>query len=112
MQLPRTPSYPVHSPTDSWHLSFWRFLHTSALYADRRPSDLPLDGRVLVLGLAEAIPCTECRAEWIACTAELPCSLVGDNMFRWSVDVHNMVNKRLGKPCLCFEEALRLYSRM
>jgi hypothetical protein len=29
-----------------------------------------------------------------------------DDLFKWSVDVHNIVNKRLGKPEFSYEAAL------
>ena len=98
-----TPSYSC-GPLILWHQSFWSFLHTTCLWADRRPKSLSMDCPLLARGLAEAIPCPSCKAEWLAVISEVPCE--GREMFPWSVDVHNTINKRLGKTQVTFEEAL------
>jgi hypothetical protein len=32
-----------------------------------------------------------------------------DDWFRWTVEIHNLVNQKLGKPILSFEEASQLH---
>jgi hypothetical protein len=33
-------------------------------------------------------------------------------LFRWSVDFHNRVNTKLGKPVVTYEEALEKWTRI
>jgi hypothetical protein len=51
------------------------------------------------------IPCLSCRQHFEQVLVENPVPEAGD-FFAWSVDVHNIVNKRLGKPEFSYEDAL------
>jgi hypothetical protein len=46
-----------------------------------------------------------CRQHFEQVLVENPIPEAGD-FFKWSVDVHNIVNKRLGKPEVSYEDAL------
>jgi hypothetical protein len=58
-----------------------------------------------VEGYVYIIPCLSCRQHFEKVLVENPVPETGD-FFQWSVDVHNIVNKRLGKPEVSYEEAL------
>lgn len=58
-----------------------------------------------VEGFKAVIPCLSCRMHFDSVLTENPVPEAGD-FFQWSVDVHNIVNKRLGKPEFSYEEAL------
>jgi hypothetical protein len=65
------------------------------------------DAKVLVdfvEGYKEIIPCLSCREHFEQVLVENPVPEAGD-LFKWSVDVHNIVNKRLGKPEFSYEDA-------
>lgn len=54
--------------------------------------------------------CDYCKTHFIAYLAVNHPSkylLLEDGMFKWSVDFHNSVNERLGKPILTYEQAER-----
>lgn len=51
------------------------------------------------------IPCLSCRQHFEQVLVENPIP-ESDDFFKWSVDVHNIVNKRLGKPEVSYEDAL------
>lgn len=55
------------------------------------------------------MPCQLCRYEYDQSIADL-----GENsdLFRWSVDFHNKVNAKLGKPVVTYEEALEKWTRI
>jgi hypothetical protein len=66
------------------------------------------DAKVLVdfvEGYKEIIPCLSCREHFEQVLVDNPVP-EADDLFKWSVDVHNIVNKRLGKPEFSYEEAL------
>lgn len=58
------------------------------------------------------IPCINCRNHYIQYLAQHPISYVKNNLDlqKWTVDFHNNVNKRLGKPIFLFSNAKNLYS--
>ena len=66
------------------------------------------DAKVLVdfvEGYKEIIPCLSCREHFEQVLVENPVP-EADDLFKWSIDVHNIVNKRLGKPEVSYEAAL------
>jgi hypothetical protein len=58
-----------------------------------------------VEGYKEIIPCLSCRDHFEQVLVDNPVP-EADDLFKWSVDVHNIVNKRLGKPEFSYEAAL------
>lgn len=58
-----------------------------------------------VEGYVYIIPCLSCRQHFEKVLEENPVPEAGD-YFKWSVDVHNIVNVRLGKPEISYENAL------
>lgn len=56
------------------------------------------------------IPCGECKNFWINENKENPAPTDNaDVFFAWTVDVHNKVNTKLGKPVMTLEEVVNLY---
>lgn len=53
------------------------------------------------------LPCFWCRLHFSQVLAENPIPDTG--LFKWSVDVHNIVNEKLGKPIVPYEEALKFW---
>ena len=58
-----------------------------------------------VEGYVYVIPCLSCREHFEQVLVENPVPEAGD-FFKWSVDVHNIVNRQLGKPEFSYEDAL------
>lgn len=86
---------------------FWGSLHLACLYAN----DAAALG-TFIQSFTEVLPCPACRthfAEVLAVHAP-PTEGTPLDFFRWSVDVHNIVNERLGKPMTTLEEAFALWS--
>ena len=87
-------------PPSKWGPHFWMTLHIACLGCQ--------DAKVLVdfvEGYKEIIPCLSCREHFEQVLVDNPVP-EADDLFKWSVDVHNIVNKRLGKPEFSYEEAL------
>lgn len=49
------------------------------------------------------LPCLGCRWHFAQILAENP--IPERNLFEWSVDIHNLVNERIGKPTFSYEDA-------
>ena len=90
----------MHVPPSKWGPHFWMTLHVACLGCQ--------DYKALtefVEGYMYIIPCLSCRQHFEQVLVENPIPEAGD-FFKWSVDVHNIVNKRLGKPEVSYEDAL------
>ena len=87
-------------PPTKWGPYFWATLHIACLSCQ--------DYKALaefVEGYMYIIPCLSCRQHFEQVLVENPVPESGD-FFKWSVDVHNIVNKRLGKPEFSYEDAM------
>lgn len=81
----------------------WRSLHQRAL---EPVTDIEAEKR-FVFTLADSIdgPC-ECRRHWLSYFAARPPTFdTPEVYFAWTVEAHNAVNQRLGKPLLTVEQA-------
>jgi FAD-linked sulfhydryl oxidase len=103
----KIPAYSAVRPNIHWGASVWSFLHTMALWIDRRQVTVAVDATALAGLVTMSMPCVDCRAEWQACLAALPPpDAATSDLFPWTVEVHNLVNARLGRASLTLEEAL------
>jgi hypothetical protein len=73
--------------------ALWGFLHC-ATDADQAWLDR----------FAAMIPCGECRAHFTGLLLKVPPAF-GAGWFEWTVEIHNAVNRRLGKPAMGLGEA-------
>jgi hypothetical protein len=82
----------------------WADLHRWALTT-------PLDavGQWLAV-FRRRVPCGKCRREFTSIVQDLPAPATSnDDLFAWTVEVHNRVNRKLGKPEMSVEAARPLY---
>jgi len=90
----------MNIPPTKWGPHFWMTLHIACLGCkDYKALAEFVEGYIYI------IPCLTCREHFEQVLVENPVPEDGD-FFKWSVDVHNIVNKRLGKPEFSYEEAL------
>jgi len=95
---------------------FWHTIHVVALsypsnpnYAQKRAA------KEFYESMAELIPCPICREHYKEHLKRLPLSPHLDrreDLFRWTVEVHNEVNKILGKPLVTETESIKFYLRL
>ena len=79
---------------------FWGAFHLACLAAiDKEALKTFIETYQMVL------PCFGCRVHFSQLLAEHP--IPDSDQFRWSVDIHNIVNERLGKPIVTYEDALK-----
>lgn len=90
-----------------WGPAKWAELHTWALKSARV---MPDERRAWLANFAATLPQCACKSHWRGLMAEMPAPVVlgtSDDMFAWSVDAHNAVNRMKGKPEISCEEALK-----
>jgi len=106
----------MHISPEVWGPFFWNTMHFVALgypkeptYADKRAA------KEFYESLTRLIPCPTCRDHYTAHLKESPISVSLDNradLFRWTVAIHNKVNKMLNKPEKTEQEVVHYYSEL
>lgn len=85
-----------------WGPLLWKTIHIVALAYPARPTpDDVLAYRAFFVALGDVIPCCKCRDNYKRHLQELPidAGLAGrDDLFAWTVSLHNIVNAETGKP--------------
>lgn len=94
-----------------WGPSVWKAMHYIALAYPKDPS--PADIRhywAFFMGLGNVIPCNYCATNYRKHMEELPIDpyLQKGNLFEWTVEIHNMVNRENGKKEIGPDEAFLL----
>lgn len=88
---------------------FWSVIHMTALSAGK---ELPDDKAQAYIRFYESmpdiLPCAQCGKHLRENLDMLPPDTA--DLFRWTVDLHNLVNSQLNKPEIPYEKALRYWS--
>eukprot|EP00873_Tetraselmis_striata_P033967 jgi/Tetstr1/454231/TSEL_041150.t1 len=87
---------------DVWGGPMWRTIHVVALgYPRNAPLQVREAYKAFYDSLRAVIPCAECRRGYIAIADALPVEAALGNredLFNWTVNVHNKVNEKLNRP--------------
>ncbi len=99
-----------------WGPFFWHTFHIVALaypsspsYAQKRAA------KEFFESFTQLIPCAICKEHYTQNLQKLPISPHLDrreDLFRWTVTIHNEVNKSLGKPLVTEIESINFYRRI
>ena len=110
-----TESYKSIDP-NIWGPHGWSFIHYTALGYPENPSDDEKDNyKVFFHSLQNTLPCVKCALNFKENIRELPIdkSLNSrEDLFKWTVDIHNMVNNELGKKNYTYEMAYKKYMNL
>tara|TARA_Y100000590_G_scaffold456915_1_gene608427 strand:- start:232 stop:636 length:405 start_codon:yes stop_codon:yes gene_type:complete len=100
---------------NSWGPSGWNFIHYTALgYPDNPTEEDKKNYKIFYQSLQHTLPCVKCSLNYKENLKELPIDkFLGskEDLFKWTVDIHNMVNNELGKTNLNYEQAFKKYTR-
>ena len=106
----------MHIPPEVWGPFFWHTIHIAALgypsepsYAQKRAA------KEFYESLRILIPCPICREHFIVHLEKYPITPHLDrkaDLFRWTILLHNEVNKILNKPTVTETQVLAYYSRL
>lgn len=99
-----------------WGKYQWTTIHFVALGYPKAPTESQKQYYFTYFSkiLPEILPCLKCRKH-LKQTLQTehpmtPSALANpDTLFEWTVSLHNVVNRRLGKPTLSLEEARGIY---
>tara|TARA_B100001093_G_scaffold509521_1_gene573701 strand:+ start:1686 stop:2156 length:471 start_codon:yes stop_codon:yes gene_type:complete len=98
-----------------WGPKLWFVIHTFALNYPDNPSYE--DKRVMeefFNNLKSTIPCQKCKIHYRQRLQQNPVISYLDNrqsIFKYTVDLHNQVNKSLGKKIYTYDEAVEIYKK-
>ena len=103
-----------YTPKQHWGNSLWAFIHTITVIQYTRPELNNLYHQNIIpnlQGILKVIPCDACKEMYqkhldLLLTLDFNKPLV---LFRWSVDLHNQVNKKLLKKEITYEYAKNLW---
>ena len=88
---------------------FWSVIHMSCLSAGKNISDEKAGAMTQFFDSMPAIlPCRQCGKHLHENLQLLPFDR--EDPFRWSVDLHNLVNSQLNKPEVDYDKAFRYWS--
>jgi hypothetical protein len=99
-----------------WGPGLWRAIHSGSLNYPKKATQLTIDKmKGFIYGLPSIMACKSCSTHALAFIQEHDKDLnqiceSKDNLFKFFVDFHNYVNKRLGKPILSYSDVLSLYN--
>jgi hypothetical protein len=85
---------------DVWGPILWGAIHITCLAGTATPE--------FINAFSDALPCPACASHFKELLMEFPFPASDDPivLFEWSVNAHNRVNARIGKPILTMEQAL------
>ena len=99
-----------------WGPFFWHTIHITALAYPTSPSySEKRAAKEFYESLQFLIPCPKCKEHYTAHIGRLPITPHLDrraDLFRWTVTLHNEVNKSLGKPPMSELESIAFYRRI
>jgi hypothetical protein len=100
-----------------WGKHLWFSIHFIAMAYPRNPSYEQRENyKQFYENLWKVIPCKKCSVHYKRHLKELPLEggstdFLENNksLFKWTVNIHNIVNESLGKPQMTLEEAENMY---
>lgn len=99
---------------DTWGPHGWKFIHMLALAYPNQPTDEQKKNyKTFFEALQPVLPCSLCANNYKRhITEELPITEAvltdKESFVKWSIDMHNLVNKETGKLPLSYDDALNL----
>jgi len=100
--------------SDFWGSSGWKLLHYITLsYPDNPTAIDKKNMKNFFASFQTVIPCKTCATNFKKHMTKYPLTdnILSSrrNLVHWLIDIHNEVNKLLGKPILSYAKALSLY---
>jgi len=106
----------MHIPPEAWGPFFWHTMHIAALGYPTNPSYAHKKAaKEFFESLQMLIPCPICQDHYKEFLEKYPITPQLDrrsDLFRWTILLHNEVNKTLKKPTFTETEVLQYYSRL
>ena len=103
----------MHLGPSIWGPHLWKTLHMISISYPNEPNEEQKKNyRTFFENFYQVIPCSICSNNYINNLKELPITndtmKNQENLVKWVIDIHNIVNKELGKPIIEHDDALLL----
>lgn len=96
-----------------WGPHGWKFMHYVSLgYPDKPSESDKMNYKQFYYSLQNILPCEKCAQNYMKNITENPIDnhlANRDSLVKWVIDIHNQVNKELGKKEYDYNEASQLY---
>lgn len=106
----------LHIPPTVWGPFFWHTMHLSAMGYPKEPTySEKRAAKEFFESLQYLIPCPVCKEHYKQHLANNPITPSLDSrkdLFTWTVNVHNAVNKKLNKPEYTEQDAIEFYAKL
>jgi hypothetical protein len=106
----------MHIPPEVWGPFFWHTIHITALGYPAEPSYAHKKAaKDFYESLKTLIPCPVCKEHYVKHLEKYPIMPHLDkrsDLFKWTVLLHNEVNKTLDKPAYTENQVLKGYERL
>jgi hypothetical protein len=111
LMIPTSPT-DIIGPT-RFGPSLWQGLHYITLgYPDNPTNDKKQKYKAFFLLLRDTLPCSICAEHYAENLKKMPLSdkvlESKENLVKWLIDFHNVVNEMKGKPVIPYEKARKL----
>ena len=98
-----------------WGPNGWKFMHYISFGYPDNPTDKDKTlYKNFYYSLQDVLPCDKCANNYKKNLIDYPIdNHLGnrDELIKWVIDIHNMVNKELDKSQLNYDDAIELYSK-
>ena len=106
----------MHLPPTVWGPFFWHTMHIVAIGYSKHPTYTDKKcAKEFFESLVFLIPCSVCREHYKEHLTEKPITPFldsRDDLLKWTIDIHNKVNKLTNKPQWTKEEVLLYYEKL
>ena len=96
-----------------WGPHGWKFMHYVSLgYPDKPSESDKMNYKQFYYSLQNILPCEKCAQNYKHNLLKYPIDnhlVYRDTLVKWVIDIHNQVNKELGKKEYDYNEASQLY---
>lgn len=99
-----------------WGKYLWTSIHVIALgYPDEPSEQDKINFKDFFSNLWKVIPCQRCAENYKRHLIELPLDNALESntaLFKWTVELHNIVNKELHKPTISISQAEQIFAHL
>lgn len=100
-------------PSTEWGPVAWSEFHTFALNYPVNPSEIDINRAINYYQrvFPNYVECRTCRTDYINMIRTLIIRPYHkDDLFNWTVDIHNLVNSKIGKPNITYRRAYQIWT--
>ena len=103
------------SPNE-WGPYAWRFMHYITMAYPDNPTNIDKQNmKMFFSSIGHILPCEKCRLHFIQHLAKTPLTdeilSTRINVINWFINIHNNVNKMLGKEIMTFNDVINKYEK-